>query len=401
MIPTRSHATLVIAFLAVSSGVALEQRAAAASCRTVPQLGIEAFDAPGPHPVGVRTATFVDTSRPTPAAGSFAEAPERTLVTEMWYPALAPGRDAAVDAAGGSYPVVIYSHGGGGDRLDGTLVGQHLASRGMIVASPEYPLTNVVRFFGAGLVALEDIANQPADWSVVLDGVLAAFGAAADPGRVGATGHSLGAITTQLVTYHRGLRDPRIRAAMSLAGGGCFLTRRFYREVRTPLLIMHADSDQLTRFSEHGRTAYRRARRPRFLVRLQNGSHFGFAPGAAGLDPSAHYDRVLCPVIHALEPNDAETFFPALVTPLGDREVGIHLTPDRCSRLCTDPVPDRPAMPAVRHHQLTLATEAAFFQAYLLDDAAARCFLRRTLGSEPDVTVRSKGAAAPARLLRP
>jgi hypothetical protein len=53
-------------------------------------------------------------------------------------------------------------------------------------------------------------------------------------------------------------------------------------------------------------------------------------------------------------------------------------------------------MPAARHHQLTRATEAAFFQAYLLGDDAGRCFLQQTLGRESDVKVQSSGAGRPA-----
>jgi hypothetical protein len=49
-------------------------------------------------------------------------------------------------------------------------------------------------------------------------------------------------------------------------------------------------------------------------------------------------------------------------------------------------------MPAPRHTQLTRAAEAAFFQAYLLGDDTARCFLRRTLKREPDVKAKSSGA---------
>jgi hypothetical protein len=58
-------------------------------------------------------------------------------------------------------------------------------------------------------------------------------------------------------------------------------------------------------------------------------------------------------------------------------------------------------MPAVRHHQLTRVTHAAFFEAYLRGDDAARCFLRRVLGREPDLKVRSAGAGKPSPLPAP
>jgi predicted dienelactone hydrolase len=384
----------MVGLLVVMSGAPVGQNEAAASCRDFPQLGLAAFDAPGTHPVGVRTLTFVDPSRPTPPTGSFPGAPARTLVTEIWYPAHEAGRDAAVDAAGSPYPVVVYSHGGSGQRLEGALVGEHLASRGMIVAAADYPLTSFGGILKAGLVVelLADIVNQPGDWSVVLDGVLAAFGAAADPGRVGATGFSVGGLTTLLVSYHRQLRDPRIRATLPMAPPGCFLTRRFYREAELPLLIMHGDSDQVAHFREEGRTAYRRARRPRLLARLANASHLGFSPLAGSLDHAEHYDRVGCAPVSVIAGDDPERFYRTLTAPLGDRAEGIRVRLQRCTMPCGDPVPDVPAMRADRHHQLTRATVAAFFEAYLSGDDAARCFLRRTLGRESDVQVRSSGA---------
>src|SRR5881296_1847099 len=45
--------------------------------------------------VGVRTVTFVDTSRPTPANGTFAGDNKRTIVTLIYYPAA--GRPSTID----------------------------------------------------------------------------------------------------------------------------------------------------------------------------------------------------------------------------------------------------------------------------------------------------------------
>lgn len=85
-----------------------------------------------------------------------------------------------------------------------------------------------------------------------------------------------------------------------MAPAGCLLTRGFFREAQTPLLVMHGDSDQLVPFRRDGRRAFAGARRPRFLVRLEDGSHLGFAPIATTLDPTVHYDQITCPVVLAL-----------------------------------------------------------------------------------------------------
>ena len=66
----------------------------------------------GTHPVGLKTVTLVDASRPTPPNGSFAGAPSRTLTTQIWYPGTpgSSGVNAPVDVAGGPYPIIIYGH---------------------------------------------------------------------------------------------------------------------------------------------------------------------------------------------------------------------------------------------------------------------------------------------------
>ncbi len=53
--------------------------------------------------VDTETFTFVDESRETPAYGSYPGAPERTIPTQVWYPA---DRD-------GPYPLVVFAHGFG------------------------------------------------------------------------------------------------------------------------------------------------------------------------------------------------------------------------------------------------------------------------------------------------
>src|SRR5262245_35721766 len=66
--------------------------------------------APGPHAVGVRTVVLVDGSRPTAPNGTFPGAPDRTFLTEVWYPAVQAGRDVPLDGSAAPYPVVVHSH---------------------------------------------------------------------------------------------------------------------------------------------------------------------------------------------------------------------------------------------------------------------------------------------------
>ena len=88
--------------------------------------------APGPFAVVRREATLVDASRPTPANGSFAGAPTRTLATTLWAP----------ESLAGSLPLVVYSHGFLSLRYEAAPLAEHLASHGYAVASVEFPLSN-------------------------------------------------------------------------------------------------------------------------------------------------------------------------------------------------------------------------------------------------------------------
>ncbi len=373
----RSTATLWIVLVIV--GAAALRAEASMPCRGVTPRTTADYTAAGSFPVGVKTVTFVDTSRSTPPNGTFPGAPARTLVTEIWYPALSATRDAPVDLAGAPYPIVVHSHGFLDSRTGESYLTQHLASRGFIVAAPDYPLSNG----GApGGPTLADVGNQPGDWSVVLDGVLAEFGTAADAGRVGASGLSLGGLTTLLVTFHRDLRDARIRAALPMAAPGCFFTDAFFDTTAAPLLLLHGDSDSLVPFRKNAGRNYRLAGAPKLMVRLRNGSHTGFSAFAVYFDQSQHFDAIGCTALGA---------FDLEMPPLGDEAVGIDPAP-RCPLPCEEPVPAGPAMGAVRHHELARAVAAAFFDAYLRGDRSARCFLRRTARREnADLRVRSHG----------
>jgi dienelactone hydrolase len=335
--------------------------------------------------VATRTFTFVDTSRPTPANGTFPGAPARTLVTEVWYPGIGSAVGAPLDPAGASYPVVMHSHGFLDSRLGERYLTEHLASHGYIVAAVDYPLSNGGAPGGA---TLADVHNQPGDLSFALDRLLEQFAGGADAGRVGASGLSLGGLTTLLATYHVTLRDPRIEAALSLAGSSCFLTRHFFQTSRAALALVHGDDDHLVPYAQNGLAAYRRARREKLLVALERGSHTGFSTVATLFDQSVHFDRIGCAALAGelgeMGPDDNP--FAAL----GGPAEGIRFDPRRCPLPCQDTITD-PSMPAARQHELTRIVATAFFDAYLEGDESARCFLRRVLRTEnDDIAVRRR-----------
>jgi predicted dienelactone hydrolase len=381
---TRIRTLLVLAVALSTAAPCVVAGAPRSGCRGAAVRHTTDFAARGPHPVGVRTLHFVDETRPTPPNGTFAGAPSRPLDTEIWYPAaIAPTdvavRDAPFDAAGAPYPLVLYGHALQDNRTGEAYLAEHLASRGYLVAAVDFPLGKLTAPGGA---TSNDLASQPGDLRAVLDRLLAGdggFAGAIDGARVGASGLSGGAGTVLLLTYHRDLLDPRIRAVLPIAPAfSCAFTRAFYRHVRVPLLVLQGDADGLVPLAENALQVVRRARGPRTLVVLHGGSHLGFTGFAAALGTPATIDQFGCNAIEAAA-------FPPLP---GGRGAGV--ASDACAPPCQPPLPT-PTLDFGRQHDLTRTVAAAFFDAYLAGDQNARCWLTRGLAAEnPDVETRRR-----------
>ena len=73
------------------------------------------------------------------------------------------GRDAAF--ADGAFPVVLFSHGFTGIRVQSSFLTSHLASYGMIVVSPEHPSRDLFNVLGSGgnpVLGFEPVADLDA-----------------------------------------------------------------------------------------------------------------------------------------------------------------------------------------------------------------------------------------------
>jgi dienelactone hydrolase len=248
-----------------------------------PDVGTEAAEAgrPGrydPFQRGGSPVAVVTVQAPDPERG-------RVFPIEIWYPAAAryagqdvapetrdvftvPDRDepraqaALRDAAAepGTYPLVVFSHGGGVSRRAATFLCTHLSSHGYVVAAldhsevvapesargaDETPAQRAARVDAA-------IANRVPDIRFLLDRMLGGeawkTGAAVDPDRVGIVGYSFGGWTA-LATPDD---EARVRAVVALAPGGSSrplpgiipaqLAFRWGRDVPTLYLVGERDT---------------------------------------------------------------------------------------------------------------------------------------------------------------
>ena len=255
----------------------------------------------GSLPVGTRRYIWTDTAR------------DHTMPVDVWYPAteahrgqdmepatmdsyeMVPGMGESsqyavkdAEALSGKYPLVVFSHGFGGERRQSTFFYTHLASHGYVVAAMDHVgNTTVDMISGAGSAgdpAVTDrfIVSRPQDASFVISQMLAG---ASDhtvlPDQVGMAGHSFGGWTS-LKTLET---DTRIKAVLPLAPAGGFtrvdpdnvmattLSFKWGREV--PTLYLVGDLDSILPL-EGMRDLYRRNPEPRTSVVLQNADHFHF-----------------------------------------------------------------------------------------------------------------------------
>jgi dienelactone hydrolase len=253
----------------------------------------------GPHPVGTRQFSWADQSR------------DHTMPVDVWYPAtnahagedfdpdkmahyeMVPGfaensQHAVMNAIAesGRFPLVVFSHGYGGERRQSTFFYTHLASHGYVVAAMDHVGNTTIDMVGGqstGDVKFMNrfIQSRPVDASFVIDKMLE--GAAEleiDADRVGMSGHSFGGWTT-LKTVET---DTRIKAILPLAPAGgragddenplpSALSFDWQRTV--PAFYIVSDLDSILQLLGM-RDLHQRNPEPKITVVLENADHFHF-----------------------------------------------------------------------------------------------------------------------------
>jgi len=224
----------------------------------------------GPHEVSHQSISWVDTSRPTMPNRDFKGRDSRELKGRIWFP---------TDREGAPYPLVIYSHGYMSQYKEGEYILEFLASHGYVAVSVDFPLSTGSSPGGA---VLSDIVNQPGDVSFLIDQMLSRtkqpdnllYGRV-DGDRIAALGLSLGGLTTELAAFDPKRKDPRIRAAISMAGPSQFLTPGFFDGNSIPFLYIAGTADAIVPYRENAEAILKKYENS-VLVTLDSGSHVGF-----------------------------------------------------------------------------------------------------------------------------
>lgn len=327
----------------------------------------------GPYRVASVDRVFVDRSRPTASNRGEPGSDSRTLPTTLWYP---------LDFSG-DLPLIVHSHGILSTRTEMPYLTELLASHGYLVVAADYPLTSASAPGGANA---NDVVNQPADISFLIDSLLALdaadkpFDGSIDSKRIGLSGYSLGALTTYLASYHENLRDPRISAAVAIAGPSAPFAPQFFTTTSIPTLAVAGTADALI---EHRRNAADiPARAPDAeLVSIDGGSHLGFV-GAA--EPMFRFmdnpDSIGCSAVLAALGEDPNAVF----NELGNPSIGVDMNrdlPGICDQESLDP-----ALHPGRQQMITQVAVLSFFESVFSSDperrAQARAALTRHLADD-------------------
>ena len=232
----------------------------------------------GAYHVQLKLLRLVDTTRATPANGSYPGSPERSLPTLLFLPKR---------AAGGAerFPLVVFSPGYGSVPEDYESLLEQWASAGYVVAAVDFPLSSE---YAPGGTTLIDVKEQPGDVKFVIEKLISLNHTPGqpvtnllDPSRVAVAGHSLGGVTTLALTANTCCRSlgRLVKAAVVLSaydyqfdGSGSYFPTDGYHP---PTLEVSGTADTTSPLVDTEAT-YARTRTPKYQALMLGAPHVDF-----------------------------------------------------------------------------------------------------------------------------
>ena len=329
----------------------------------------------GSYEVDLYQEIMVDKSRTTPVNGDYAGSAQRALEVHVWVP----------KSANTKSPLIIYSHGFVSTWRGGAYLAEHLASRGYVVAAPDFPLTN---WYAPGGPNITDIVNQPGDVSFIIDTILKQSSSKhhrlfelVDSKKIGVVGLSLGGLTSTLLGFHPKWRDERVGAVLSIAGPTAMFRDDFFRHNKIPFLMLAGDIDLIVPYLTNAKPIPDKISGGE-LVTVRSASHTGFSGMAKSLGWLDNPDRVGCFFVNRNLLDDNQDFLRSAFS-----SSGVPIEQEYQAEVCTtDKFPK--AMDLRSQRIISTLVVTSFFERQFSDDlvvrARARDFLKSDLPREFD-----------------
>lgn len=208
-----------------------------------------------------------------------------------------------IDSQSERAPLIVISHGTGGNCLAYGTLGRHLASHGYVVIHPTHTGSDDVAMkttAGRRIDRIRALMADPDVWRTRAAHIQAAIDAAdthpllrgrVDSTCIGGIGHSYGAHTAMTIggmrvtptgATNESLLNPRVRAVIALSPpsvGRLGITPGAWDEMTTPLLVMTGTLDAELDIGDYSRRrmAFDETRGPACYALIEGADHLTFA----------------------------------------------------------------------------------------------------------------------------
>ncbi|QVL58288.1 MAG: dienelactone hydrolase family protein [Simkaniaceae bacterium] len=206
--------------------------------------------------VGQQNASIIDEKR------------NRPIEMIIWYPTQSSEGinegtvwiqpDVAIDAPVeiGKHPLILLSHGWGGEKIELMWLAEKLVKKGYIVASIDH-YGNTWKDYSEEISI--DYWHRPLDISQTLDFLIqdSPITASIDQDRIGFAGFSMGGLTGLWLAggeiNQASYKDPRIRAFFLMAPRGKDFSQSSIESITAPLLIVSGEEDKVLPYKDNGK----------------------------------------------------------------------------------------------------------------------------------------------------